>query len=168
MPHRPADCHNSAAGRRPAQFKGLAPQKPNDLLDGFCLEARQEDRIALNSSGLILFLRLAEIEWVGAVDQGVELHVGQRTLRLRATLAAVAAKLPRDRFLHLNSSTVVNLAHIRELHPASLGGYDVVLRNGTRLSRHTNDAAPTIPAFDSTLDAKPKLPLRKPKLSRWD
>ena len=116
----------------------------------------------------MIFLRLADIAWVAAVNQGVELHIGQRTCLLRVTLAAVAAKLPPDRFLRLNGSTLVNIAHIRELHPASQGGYDMVLRNGTRLSRHTDGAAQSIPAFDLKPDADSKIALRKPKLSRWD
>jgi hypothetical protein len=80
----------------------------------------------------------------------------------------VAAKLPPDRFLRFNGSTLVNVSHIRELHPASQGGYDVVLRNGTRLSRHADGATHRIPAFDSKPDAESKIALRKPKLSRWD
>ena len=116
----------------------------------------------------MIFLRLADIAWVAAVNQGVELHIGQRTCLLRVTLAAVAAKLPPDRFLRLNGSTLVNVAYIRELHPASQGGYDMVLRNGTRLSRHTDGAAPSLPAFDLKPDAESKIALRKPKLSRWD
>ena len=116
----------------------------------------------------MIFLRLADIAWVAAVNQGVELHIGQRTCLLRVTLAAVAAKLPPDRFLRLNGSTLVNLAHIMELQPGSRGGYDVLLRNGTRLSRHPDGAAHRIPAFDLKPDAESKIAGRKPKLSRWD
>ena len=52
---------------------------------------------------------------------------------LRDTLSAVAAKLPSDRFLRLNRSTLVNIAQIKELQPAVQGGYDVLLRDGTQL-----------------------------------
>ena len=167
-PHRPADCHKPSARRRSALFKWLAAQQPKELLEGFCLEPRQAEHIALSSNGLMIFLRLADIAWVAAVNQGVELHIGQRTCLLRVTLTAVAAKLPTDRFLRLNGSTLVNIAHIRELHPASQGGYDMVLRNGTRLNRHTDGAAHRIPAFDLKPDAESKIAGRKPKLSRWD
>ena len=88
----------------------------------------------MNSNGLMLFLRLVDIEWVQAAGQGVELHVGKKTHLLRATFAAVAAKLPPDRFLRLSPATLVNIAHIQELQPALDGEYEVLLHNGTRLT----------------------------------
>ena len=122
----------------------------------------------MNSNGLMLFLRLADIEWVQAVAQGVELHVGQRTHLLRDTLATVTAKLPPDRFLRLSRSTLVNIECIKELRPAFPGGYEVVLRNDTRLHRNTDAETPRIPASDLNPDAKLGPVPRKPKLSRWD
>ena len=168
LPHRPAGCHKPGADRCSVPFKRPAPPQPKELLDGFCTEPRQEQGIALNSNGLILFLRLADIEWLQAVDQGVELHVGQRTHLLRASLAAVTAKLPPDRFLLIDRSTLVNIAQIMGLKPASHGGYDVLLRNGTRLHRNTDSEAPRLRSFDPPPDAIGKPALRKPRLSRWD
>ena len=165
---RPADLQRPGASRCLAPFKWLAPRKLKKLLDGFCKEPRQEERIGLNSNGLILFLRLADIEWVQAVDRGVELHVGQRTHLLRATLATVATKLPPDRFLPIDRSTLVNIAQIIGLKPASQGGYDVLLRNGTRLHRVTGGEALGVPALDPKSDTAPKIAPRRPKLSRWD
>ena len=115
-------------------MKWLAPQKPKKLLEGFCPEARPEEQIAVNSKGLILFLRLADIEWVEAGNNCVELHIGQETHRLRDTLAAVRAKLPPDRFLRLSRSTLVNIEQIKQLQPMFCGEYEVLLRNGTRLT----------------------------------
>jgi two-component system LytT family response regulator len=82
----------------------------------------------------MLFLRLADIEWVEGADNGVELHLGRETHRLRDTLAAVGAKLPPDRFLRISRSTLVNREQIKELLPTFRGEYVVLLRNGTRLA----------------------------------
>jgi hypothetical protein len=141
LPHPPANCSQPGAGKGSVPFKWLAPQKPKELLDGFCPEPCQEEQIAVTSNGLMLFLRLADIEWVEAVGQGVALHVGQMTHLLRATLSAVTAKLPPDRFLRLNRSTLVNIAQIKELQPAVQGGYNVLLRDGTQLHRNTDGEA---------------------------
>ena len=168
MPHRPTDCHKPGPSRRCAPSQWLPPQEPKALLEGFCPEPRQEEQIALNSNGLILFLRLADVEWVEAVEQGVELHVGQKTHLLRASLPAVAAKLPPDRFLRINPSTLVNIEQIMGLQPAPHGGYDVLLRSGTRLTRNSNAETLGTPSSDAKPDAAQKPPLRKPKLSRWD
>ncbi len=69
----------------------------------------------MNSNGQMLFLRLADIEWVHAADWGVELRLGRQTHRLRDTFAAVAAKLPPDRFLCLNPRLLVNIKRLKEL-----------------------------------------------------
>ena len=104
------------------------------MLEGFCPEARQEEQIAVNSNGLILFLRLADIEWAEADGDCVKLHVGRQTHLLRDTLAAVGAKLPPDRFLRLGGSTLVNIEQVKDLQPLPQGDYEVLLRNGTWLT----------------------------------
>jgi two-component system LytT family response regulator len=134
LPARPAGHHKPAAHRPPSQAKGLAPQDPNGLLEGFCTEQGQEEQIAVNSKGLILFLRVADIEWVAAADDCVEVHLGQQTHQVRNTLAAVAAKLPLDRFLRISPSTLVNIQQISELRRKPHGEYEVLLRNGARLT----------------------------------
>jgi len=111
----------------------VAPQKPEGLLEGFCPEPLQEEQVAVNSNGLMVFLRLADVEWLEAVENCVALHVGKQTHLLRETLATVAAKLPPDRFLHIGPSTLVNRSQIKELQPLFHGRCGVLLRNGTRL-----------------------------------
>lgn len=133
-PTEPVGCHKPAASQSPSPFKSLAPQKLNGLLEGFCPEPRQEDQIAVNSKGLMLSLRLAEIGWMEASDNYVKLHVGKQTHRLRDTLAVVAAKLPPGRFLRIGRSTLVNIEHISGLQRMFFDEYEVLLRDGTRLS----------------------------------
>lgn len=87
----------------------------------------------MNSNGLMLFLRLDDIEWVEAADDGVELHVGRQAHPVRGTLAAMAAKLPPNRFLRLSPWTLVNIKQIKELRANLQGEYEVRLRNGKRL-----------------------------------
>ena len=123
-----------AARQLAAPLTWPAPQELGRLLEGFCPEPVSEEQIAVNSGGGLLFLRLADIGWLEGTGDGVAVHVGAETHVLRNTLAALAAKLPPDRFLWLSPSTVVNLGQIQELRPLCDGDWRVVLRNGTRLT----------------------------------
>ena len=99
----------------PANSKPPVPQNLDGLLDGFCPEPHPEEQIALNSNGLMVFLRVADIEWLEAGKNYVALHVGQMTHCVRGTLASVLAKLPPGRFLRLSPSTLVNFAYLKAL-----------------------------------------------------
>ena len=109
------------SGQLAAPFQAPAPQSLDGLLDGFCPEPHPEEQIALNSNGLMLFVRVADIEWLEAADNHVALRVGQMTHCVRDTLAAVAAKLPPGRFLRLSPSMLVNIAHLKALPSGSFG-----------------------------------------------
>ncbi len=103
------------------------------MLDGFCPDPSQEEQVAVNPNGLMLSVRLADIEWMEAADDCVKLHVGRHTQRLRDTLAVLAAKLPPGRFLRINRSTLVNIEQIQGLQRMFFDEYEVLLRDGTRL-----------------------------------
>jgi hypothetical protein len=134
LPRERAGCHKPRATQDPAPLNRVVPQKSEGLLEGFCPEPLQEEQIAVNSNGLMLFLRLADIEWLEAVDNGVALHVGKKTHLLRETLAAVAAKLPPGRFLRIGPSALVNRAQVIGLQPMFHGRCGMLLYNGTRLT----------------------------------
>lgn len=133
-PHDLARPRKRTARRRSPPVKRLAPPKPNDLLEGFCPEPSQEEQIAVNSNGLMLFLRLADIEWMETAENCVKLRVGKQTHRLRDTLAVVAAKLPPGRFLRISRSTLVNIEHIKGVQRMFFDEYEVLLRSGARLT----------------------------------
>jgi len=111
---------------------GELQQKISDLL--FKTPPRQTERITVKFAGKILFLRLDDIDWVEAADNYVKLHVGEAVHTLRDTMSAVEARLPAERFVRISRSSIVNVEHIRELHPLLHGEYAVVLQNGMELS----------------------------------
>ena len=134
LPPKPARSQEPKARRRSAPRKQPAPPQPKVLLEGFCPEPNQDERLAVSSNGIMLFLSLSEITWMEAVDKGVKLHVGKHTHRIRDTLSAVAAKLPPGRFVRISRSTLVNVEHIQGLQRMIFNEYEVLLRNGKRLS----------------------------------
>ena len=88
----------------------------------------------MNSNGLMLSVRLGDVEWLEAADNCVKLHVRRQTHRLRDTLAVVAAKLPPGRFLRISRSTLVNIEQIMGLQRMFFDECEVLLRDGTRLT----------------------------------
>jgi two-component system LytT family response regulator len=104
------------------------------LLSDLKSAPRVTERLAVKSDGRVLFLRLTDIDWAGAADNYVEMHVGAETHLLRETMAALEKRLPPDRFLRISRSVIVNLEQIKELHPMFHGEYTVVLRGGARLT----------------------------------
>ena len=106
----------------------------HSLLEDLQAEPRQAARLAVKSEGRIIFLKLSEIDWVEAADNYVKLHVGNEVHLLRETMTALETKLPADHFLRISRSAMVNIEHIKELHPLFHGEYVVVLRGGSRLT----------------------------------
>ena len=90
-------------------------------------------RLAVRSNGHVLFLTAEEIEWIEAAGNYVRLNAGGESHLLRETMSRIEAKLPRDLFLRIHRSAIVNLDAVRELVPSPHGDFVVVLRSGKRL-----------------------------------
>ncbi|HEU5209085.1 MAG TPA: LytTR family DNA-binding domain-containing protein [Longimicrobiales bacterium] len=95
---------------------------------------RRADRIAVKEGGRIVFLRTAEIDWIGAEGNYARLHVGKRSHLMRETMTSLENRLDSSRFLRIHRSTIVNVDAIAELEPLFQGDYVVILRDGTRLT----------------------------------
>jgi two-component system LytT family response regulator len=97
-------------------------------------EAKATDRLAIKVAGRVIFVRTAEIDWVEAADNYVNLHVGAEAHMLRETMASLESRLDPKRFLRISRSTIVNVDRVKELQPMFHGDYTVILRNGARLT----------------------------------
>lgn len=92
------------------------------------------ERIAVKTDGRILLLNLREIEWVESAEDGVRFHAGFACHESAGSLNTWEQRLPQDRFLRISRTALVNVEHIRELHPLLQGEYAVVLVGGARLT----------------------------------
>jgi two-component system LytT family response regulator len=97
-------------------------------------EPRYLSRLAVKSSGRVVFIKVDDIDWVEASDNYVNLHVGADEHLHRETMSAIESHLPPDRFLRISRSAIVNVDRIKELQPLFHGEYAVILKNGTRLT----------------------------------
>jgi two-component system, LytTR family, response regulator len=91
------------------------------------------ERLAIKNSGGVLFLKIAEIDWIEAADYYVCLHVGARAHLLRRSMADVEKELEAASFCRIHRSAIVNLERVRRLETGQDGGTEVVLNTGTRL-----------------------------------
>lgn len=97
-------------------------------------QPRDPDRITIRTAGRILFLRLLEIDWIGSADNYVEIHVGTQTHLQNETLTSMEERLPREIFVRISRTVIVNRHRIREIQPLFHGQYAVLLHTGTRLT----------------------------------
>lgn len=95
--------------------------------------AKPPERLAIKSGGRISVVKTADIDWIGAADNYVELHAGNGTHLLRTTITALAAQLSPDRFVRISRSHLVNLERVKEMRSKPHGDYLILLHNGTTL-----------------------------------
>jgi two-component system, LytTR family, response regulator len=91
------------------------------------------DRLVVKSPGRVLFLPVADIDWIEAADYYACLHVGDSSHLIRRTLAELESDVGDQRFFRTHRSVIVNLERIRGLELQSDGEYAVVLKCGARL-----------------------------------
>ena len=89
-------------------------------------------RIAVKSPGRLLFVDVADIDWVEAASYYACLHIGRETHVIRRTLSELERDLG-EAFIRIHRSSIVNLERVRGLELQSSGEYAVVLRSGVEL-----------------------------------
>ena len=95
---------------------------------------RYPTRVAVRTTDRFIVVNWTDVDWVEAADNYVTLHVGAREYLLRETLASLEQVLDPERFGRIHRSALVQFDRIAELHPATHGDLDLVLRNGVRLT----------------------------------
>jgi two-component system, LytTR family, response regulator len=92
------------------------------------------ERVAVKNAGEVLFLKIAEIDWVEAADYYVCLHVGAKTHLLRRSMSEVEEEFSTAKFCRVHRSAIVNLEKVRRLESDEEGGAEVVLTTGVRVA----------------------------------
>jgi two-component system LytT family response regulator len=100
-------------------------------------------RLLVIDDGRAVFVPVDRIDRIEAERNYVHIVAGAERCRLRATLAAVAARLDPTQFLRINRSTLVRLDAVASITEWSHGDYQVTMHDGTMLiwSRRFRDAA---------------------------
>jgi two-component system LytT family response regulator len=104
------------------------------LVEGLPDGRRYLRRLVVRTGERILFLRVAEVDWLEAQDNYVAVHAGAAIHLLRVTLNGLESRLDPADFVRVHRSTIVNLDRVRELSPWARGDLALVLKDGTRLT----------------------------------
>jgi two-component system LytT family response regulator len=91
------------------------------------------ERLVVKSRGQVLFLNVADIDWIEAAGYYACVHVGSDTHVIRRTLLELERDLGDERFSRIHRSTIVNLDRIHGLEIQTGGEYEVVLKSKIRL-----------------------------------
>jgi two-component system LytT family response regulator len=90
-------------------------------------------RLVVRNRGEVLFLSVADIDWIEAAGYYACLHVGRDTHVLRRTLQELERDLGDEKFIRIHRSVIVNLDRIHGLELQAGGEYEVVLHSKVRL-----------------------------------
>ncbi len=115
-----------AGGLDPAVLERIARAVEPNRLD---VDLRLTVRVGED----LVVVRVAEVEWIAAADNYVELHVGGRRHLLRESLRALEGVLDPLRFVRIHRATIVNSERVRALRPGVSGDWVVILESGAEL-----------------------------------
>lgn len=96
--------------------------------------ARYPERLAVPDGARVRIVSVAEIEYVLAQGNYVELKTGGRGLLLRETMAGIQARLDPALFVRIHRSRIVRTEWIEQVEPYGAGQYVVRMRSGARLT----------------------------------
>jgi two-component system LytT family response regulator len=110
----------------------------DDSLSGLLRELANDRpylaRVPVRADGRVRVVDLADVDWIGAADNYVALHVGNREHLVRDTIARFEVRLDPQHFVRIHRSTIVRFDRIVELIPDLHGDFQVRLRDGTLLA----------------------------------
>jgi DNA-binding LytR/AlgR family response regulator len=101
-----------------------------------------EPRIEIRDGARVTLVDPAQIGWIEAAGNYVEIHAGGATHLARGTLAAFAEKLAGRGFVRVHRSRIVNRSRIKAFKPTPSGDLEITLDDGSMIggSRRFRDA----------------------------
>ena len=108
------------------------------LLETMASPTRHMRRLAVRSAGKTVLVDVAEIDWIEAAENYVQLHTAAGNHLLHVTMNTLEKSLDPVIFLRIHRSVIVNVTRIRELQPVMHGEYAITLASGARLQSGRN------------------------------
>lgn len=103
------------------------------LLQTIASPPRYLTRLAIRSVGKTYFVNLADVDWMQAAENYVELRVGSARHLVHVPMQTLHESLDPALFLRIHRSYIVNVTRIKEVESAGRGEFTLVLRSGERL-----------------------------------
>jgi two-component system, LytTR family, response regulator len=116
-----------------ARFRRALERAKDKLAHYTTQRVQTAQRLVVKSRGEVLFLNVADVDWIEAVGYYACLHVGDFTHVMRRTLLELERDLDDAKFMRIHRSIIVNLDRIHRLELQNGGDYEVVLKSKVRL-----------------------------------
>ncbi len=125
----------------------LALQRLRQRRDRHAAPRPAAERLVVSERGQVHVIACADVLWLQAADNYVELHTAQRTHLLRRTLEGLLADLGPG-FIRIHRSRAVALNAVAAVEAAGKGDATVRLRNGMRIACSRAYRAALVQALD--------------------
>lgn len=90
-------------------------------------------RIAVKDGPVVHLIPVADLDYVSAQDDYIELHSGDRSFLKHQTLSSLEKRLAPEDFVRIHRSTLVNLHKVERIEPWSRDSKVAVMSNGAQL-----------------------------------
>lgn len=102
--------------------------------DGPELEpVERPERFLVRKLGKEFLIAAAEVEYLQASGNYVNLHLHSRDYPLRTTMASIEPRMDPTRFVRVHRSYMVNLDFISEIEPLETGDARILMKDGNRI-----------------------------------
>jgi hypothetical protein len=91
------------------------------------------ERFLVRKLGKEFLIAAAEVEWLQASGNYVNLHVRGRDYPLRTTMASIESQLDPSRFVRVHRSYMVNLDGIAQIEPTDTGDARIEMKGGATI-----------------------------------
>ncbi len=104
--------------------------------------SRRADRFVVRHAGRLRTIEAADVEWIEARDNYVQLHHADGPFLLRHTLAALERSLANVGFVRVHRSALVRISAVLDWRRTEAGDFAIRLRSGAlvTMSRSHRDA----------------------------
>lgn len=103
------------------------------LLQTLSSSPKYLERVAIRSSGKTYFVTLADVDWMQAAENYVQLHAGGTRHLVHVSLQTLQESLDPSQFMRIQRSCIVNLTRVKEVESIGRGEYVFILSSGERL-----------------------------------
>ncbi len=95
-------------------------------------------QVTVRSVGEMECIRIADVHWIGAAGNYVELHLGQRIVLHRVALGKLEEYLDPRQFIRVHRGAIVRTDQPVHLQVGGNGGYQLRLRSGSEVAVSKN------------------------------
>jgi two-component system LytT family response regulator len=127
--------------RRDAASADAVQRQMMSLLETLASPTHYAPRFAVRTGGKTILIDVADIDWIAAAENYVELHTSRGRQLLHVTMNTIEKSLDPGVFMRVHRSAIINVRRVREVEPMMHGEYAITLSSGARVrsGRHYSD-----------------------------